>query len=259
MDFGKSLFSPKVKAAPVEQTDEPADMVSVEPMWGDGTGSALIDDDVAGSLGIDSAALRNDAAVQRKVVDDNDPALSEYFAKYVPDALPFKTFPQMIDNVVAGDQPIDHLEITGHGLPGRQYLGDKLLTADSFDDPSMTPGLERMRDSLAPDARVDLNGCSVAAGDAGDLLLRTAAVEFDAPVTAAYQIQDARPGFEGPTRTCYPPFEGPHGPDDNGDMFQLCTTDNQNFLSDAMRNLMLAMKGHSIQPVAPTELKNLSR
>lgn len=110
------------------------------------------------------------------------------------------------------------MRIFGHGARGLQMIAAGRGVAGGASDAgaALSPTVtRRMRSNLVrcapafrPYGSVELHGCKVADGDAGRLLLRDLADEWQVPVTAGIRQQHVGSGqtfrFEGPTRTEYP-------------------------------------------------------
>ena len=119
---------------------------------------------------------------------------------------------QMVDDALAsaGDHPLGTLTITDHGGPGRQQIGDELMTAAALRDPEhpeMREALSRLYGHFGEDGRINLGGCEVGAGPEGEELAREMVAIAGVPVSAGLETQNPLPGYEGPVLTCYPPAE----------------------------------------------------
>jgi hypothetical protein len=142
------------------------------------------------------------------------------------DVTGFRNISEMVDGVIEGAEgaPIGRLQIIDHAAPGQQEIGDQDLTSAMFEETEenaeVLADMARLRDQFGADGSIELKGCSVAAGDEGEQLLRDMARFFNVPTKGARRIQTPLiPGLEGPTMTCYPPEYD----EESGKTYQTCT------------------------------------
>jgi hypothetical protein len=121
----------------------------------------------------------------------------------------------------AGDAPIGNMLLMDHGRPGQQQIGDEWLTSESLADPEMAARFSELGGAFDESGALELHGCQVAAGVAGDQFLRDLSATMNVPVTGSSEYQSPLfSGLEGTTKTCYPPAL-----DETGELQQVCTVD----------------------------------
>jgi trimeric autotransporter adhesin len=89
---------------------------------------------------------------------------------------------QQIDAVLAGERGIDAVHIVSHGEPGRLWLGNGLVSADSL---RAHGSFDAWKHALNSDADVLLWGCNVADGAAGQAFVNQFAAVTGADVAAS--------------------------------------------------------------------------
>jgi len=149
---------------------------------------------------------------------------SYYLAPVLPygemASLAINSIPDMVNQVLAaaGTDKIERLIIYGHAESGMQAVGCGTnfdTTRSDCDFLKLTPGtgilrngaeaeLARLKPQLAPDARVSLGGCEVAAPPDGESLLkRISTVLGGVTVEGGLWLQTSLwPGYEGPVVRC---------------------------------------------------------
>ena len=132
----------------------------------------------------------------------------------LPDAIRINTIGQMVSAILGrlgqGDR-IQRLRVFGHGCPGYQGLGNsERASSDWYHSISMhywrqqSPVLSRLCGHFAPDGWVELSGCHVGQGSAGQALLLHLAQLWGVEVAAGVEYQSPDPGLEGPVPVAFP-------------------------------------------------------
>jgi len=119
----------------------------------------------------------------------------------------FKNSQEMIDQILAAadGRPLGTVSVVDHGTPGAQQMGDEIITWTKLQDPETAAAFEKLGAAFGPDGKIDLKGCQVAQGTAGEALLKNMARLTHVPVKAGVPMQWTYPGYEGSTLTCFPP------------------------------------------------------
>ena len=160
--LGNQILSPQASTAseavekagdPLPEAGEPglgAGQAEAQILSGSGPDSLIfVDPAVAGYASLVHAAPSGSAVV---VLDDGRDGIEQ------------------ITEALAGRRNISAIYIVSHGAPGQVILGDASLTLSSL--PRYADDLALWGQSLTPDGDILLYGCSVAAGDAGQDLIR---------------------------------------------------------------------------------------
>lgn len=120
-----------------------------------------------------------------------------------------------------GGSPIGQLSIMDHSSPGSHGMGNEKLTLEMLRKPEVRAKLEALGAQFGPGGSIELHGCRIAGDERGDEYLRQMAQITGQPVTGGNEYQtSAMPGFEGNTKTCYPPAI-----DEDGNLVQTCAVD----------------------------------
>lgn len=153
---------------------------------------------------IEPASAGGLAPLQVVLVNQDVPQAREIAMAAVPGVITLLYDPATIDgaglvrvlgvvSALHGNAPIGHLALVAHGSPGRVDIA----AGDRWDLGALaanTGEFAALRSELAPDARIDLYACDVAAGPMGRALVDQLAAATGAVVSASDDIVGTVPG-----------------------------------------------------------------